>query len=85
MNSIWASAVACEGASCTTLPPISFCGFLGAGLGDLEIGIGVELGKKADRNRVGGQTGRSRDRSSYKQGRDDVRSSHVVVSSVFAV
>ena len=51
MNSICASAVACEGACWTTLPPISFGGFLGAGLGDLEIGVGVELGQEADRHR----------------------------------
>ena len=52
MNSICASAVACEGACWTTVAADLAGGLLGAGLGDLEIGIGVELGQEADRHRL---------------------------------
>ena len=58
-------------------------GFFSARLCDLEIGIGVELGKETDRNRVGRQTRRSRQRGSYKHSRNDVGSPHDVVSSDF--
>ena len=54
MNSICASAVACEGACLHDVAADLLGGLLGAALGDLEVGVGVELGQEADRHRPGG-------------------------------
>ena len=48
MNSICASAVACDGASWMTLAADLLRRFFGAVFGDLEIGVGVELRQEAD-------------------------------------
>ena len=53
MNSICASAVAADGACWIDLATDLALRLLGAGLGDLEIGIGVELRKQADGDRSG--------------------------------
>ena len=52
MNSICASAVACDGACWIDLAADLSGGLLGAGLGDLEIGVGVELRQEADGHRA---------------------------------
>ena len=54
MNSICASAVACEGACLDHVAADLLGGVLGAALGDLEVGVGVELRQQADGHRPGG-------------------------------
>ena len=54
MNSICASAVACDGAAWISLAADLLRGLFGAALGHLEVGVGVELGQEADRHGLRG-------------------------------